>query len=210
MCFGCDDSEKPSAPKSRSQQVLGTGKPAASTKAPMKPPSSASPKKPERKLCDGKLSGPKPFPSDKPIDRAAASGATEVPPAIPVGGGKWTWINFWAAWCVPCKEEMPRLLEWEKRSAKDGVPLRLVFVSTDDDQRQLDEFLKKQPASGVKASYWLKEGEQRQSWLTAAGMGDDPELPAHLLVDPSGKVRCSFEGAVEDSDYAQVVSLLEE
>lgn len=43
-----------------------------------------------------------------------------------------------------------------------GGKLRVVFVSLDDDQRQLDDFLKAQPETGVRATYWLKEGKERE------------------------------------------------
>ena len=127
---------------------------------------------------------------------------------LQVGKGKWTWINFWAAWCVPCKEEIPRLKSWEQKLNQGGTPFRLVFVSLDDDPRQLQHVLKGAPADGLRSTYWLREGEEREDWLKAAGVDPDPELPAHLLVDPQGKIRCVVAGAVEDRDYAELTRLL--
>ncbi len=122
-----------------------------------------------------------------------------------MGGGKWTWVNFWAAWCVPCREEIPRLKAWEQRL---GARLRVEFVSIDDDQRQLEQFLNGQPSGGLRASFWLKEGKEREDWLLAAAVDPDPELPLHLLVDARGKVRCKVQGAVEDADFAAVQALV--
>ena len=45
--------------------------------------------------------------------------------------------------------------------------------------------------------------------LDEVGVGADPELPAHLILDPKGKLRCIVEGAVEDDDYEQVAKLFE-
>ena len=39
-------------------------------------------------------------------------------------------------------------------------------------------------------------------------MKSAPELPEHALVDPSGRVRCFIEGAVEDGDYAEIAALV--
>jgi thiol-disulfide isomerase/thioredoxin len=206
---GCDQTKKdaPTAPRERSQAVAGTGEPAATVTAAQ---SATRPiaKRTSRKLCDGQLSKPgRPLPASA-ISRAAAPGTPEPAGDIPVSGGKWTWINFWAAWCVPCKEEMPRLLGWEKQLPKDGGRMRLVFVTLDDDPRQLKEFLAAQPATGVRSTFWLREGKEREDWFKAIDIEDEPELPAHLLVDPSGKVRCTVLGAVEDRDYEQVVALV--
>jgi hypothetical protein len=103
---------------------------------------------------------------------------------------------------------MPRLLAWEKKLSNGSGRMRVVFVTIDDDPRQLRDFLAAQPAGGVRATYWLREGKQREDWLKAAAMDPDPELPAHLLVDPAGKIRCTISGAVEDRDYEQVAALV--
>jgi thiol-disulfide isomerase/thioredoxin len=201
----CDgkDKEAPLAPKARSQAVAGTATVAVSAA----PSAAALPDRPRRKLCEGQLSKPGRELPAHALSRSAAPGVSEPSAKIPIGGGKWTWINFWAAWCVPCKEEMPRLLGWERQLADQSGRLRVVFITLDDDPRQLQEFLGSQPAGGVRSTYWLREGKQREDWLKAVPMDPDPELPAHLLVDPGGKIRCTISGAVEDRDYEQVVAL---
>jgi thiol-disulfide isomerase/thioredoxin len=210
LLFSCDKEDKQpvAAPKARSQAVLGT---AAATPEPAPPPrpSATLPAAVQRrKLCDGQMQAPgKPLPRSE-IARAAAPSVASPSERIAAGDGSWTWVNFWAAWCVPCKEEIPRLKGWERRLTAQGTRFRLVFVSLDDDTRQLEEFLGGQPAEGLQSTYWLKEGDMRKNWLGALEIESDPELPAHLLVDPRGKVRCVVNGAVEDSDYPQVVALL--
>jgi thiol-disulfide isomerase/thioredoxin len=145
------------------------------------------------------------------MPKAAAShveAAGAVPLDTTLGAAQWTWVNFWAAWCGPCKEEMPRLRQWSERLAKEAAPVRLVFVSLDDDARQLEAFLNAQPADGVRSSLWLPEGPTRSLWLRNLRMDAAPELPEHALVDPAGRVRCFIEGAVEDGDYAAIATLV--
>jgi thiol-disulfide isomerase/thioredoxin len=124
--------------------------------------------------------------------------------AISSVAGQWTWVNFWAAWCAPCKEEIPRLKAWEREVPQNR--LRVAFVSLDDDPRQLQQFL--EGSSEVGQTFWLREGKERDDWMSAAGLGTDPELPFHLLVDPENKVRCRVQGAIEDSDLPDLVRLL--
>ena len=143
-----------------------------------------------------------------PASHAEAPGAPRLDGSLPSAKGQWTWINFWAAWCSPCKEEMPRLLAWKNRLAKAGSPMHLAFVSLDDDERQLSAFLEAQPADGVRATLWLPDGPLRASWLKSLRMSAAPELPEHALIGPDGRVRCFVEGAVEESDYAEIAALV--
>jgi thiol-disulfide isomerase/thioredoxin len=109
-------------------------------------------------------------------------------------------VNFWAAWCAPCKEELPRLRSWEKKLNAEGKSFKLLLFSLDDDARQLEDLMKKEPADGVKSTYWLKDGKEREEWLTAAQVSTDPELPMHLLVDPARSL-CGRRRR-GDGDYA--------
>ncbi len=204
--LGCDGDVKkvPEAQRSRSQAVAAKGAPTEETSAASAVASAPpSPKQP-RELCVGQLAKPGVALPTAALDRAAAPGA-DKPPAEPSVRGGWTWVNLWAAWCVPCKEEIPRLRAWEQ---KLGKRLAVVFVSLDDDERQLMGFLQGQPQGGLKRTYWLREGEGRTKWLKSVELEADPELPAHVLLDPQGKVRCRFMGAVDDSDFPSVAKLV--
>lgn len=50
--------------------------------------------------------------------------------------GKIVVLNFWASWCIPCKEENPALTEvWERYRSADVVLLGIVFQDTKDAAR---------------------------------------------------------------------------
>jgi cytochrome c biogenesis protein CcmG/thiol:disulfide interchange protein DsbE len=50
--------------------------------------------------------------------------------------GKVVVLNFWASWCVPCKEENPALTEvWERYRGTDVVLLGVVFQDSTDAAR---------------------------------------------------------------------------
>jgi thiol-disulfide isomerase/thioredoxin len=207
LCLtGCDEkSNPPPAPKERSQAVEVAS--AVATMPAPPPPSTMPASQPKRQvLCAGQLGQPPKEAPKSPVSRAGKDGS--LPEKMPVGHGAWTWINLWAAWCVPCKEEMPRLRSWQAKLAGERTPLKVLFVSIDDDARQLDTFLAAQPETGTRATYWLRDGKERAAWLKEIGMDGDPELPAHLLVDPNGKVRCKVQGAIEDADYDEVVKIV--
>ena len=210
---GCQQGEKKKPPlvtRERSQaveQAPGAAPPETAAQAAPAIDAGAAPAKPKRQLCDGKLELQRPLPKSA-LGRAAAPGVAEPAAALPVGDGVWTWLNFWAAWCVPCKEEIPRLKSWEQKLNAAGKSFQVVYVSMDDDPRQLQEFLKSQPATGLRSTYWLREGKEREDWLKTAELPPDPGLPIHVLVDGRGRARCVIDGAVEDADYEQLRALI--
>lgn len=197
------------APAQRSQAVQG---PATATvtstggTTPVAASRSAAPK-PRKALCGGALEKDGKAMPKKALGRRSAAGESELPPDLGFAGG-FTWVNFWAAWCVPCKEEIPRLMDFQQRLTAAGKSFKVTFVSLDDDERQLEKFMAEQPKGGLRQTYWLREGHEREEWLIGAGVDPDPDLPAHLLVDSRGKVRCKVRGAIEDADYDGLLALL--
>jgi thiol-disulfide isomerase/thioredoxin len=204
-----DEQQKPiSAPRERSQAVQASvtsspksASPAASAVAGEPAPT----KKPRRALCAGQMQEGRALPK-KSVSQAAVAEQKPLPAALRAEAGSWTWVNFWAAWCAPCKEEIPRLVSWERELSQGGRRFRVAFVSLDDDERQLRQFL--ETSTSLRSTYWLKEGKERDEWMKAATLDSDPELPIHLLVDGRGRVRCKVQGAVEDADLADLTRLV--
>ncbi|WP_394822614.1 TlpA family protein disulfide reductase [Pendulispora albinea] len=207
VASGCDKSDAPSASTrtaGRSEAVVATGNMPTAAPAPAPAPHPAAPSGP-RKICEGETVA-RTLPK-MALARAQVPGVPPLDDKIPTGTGRWTWLNFFAAWCGPCKEEIPRLRTWEKKLAQAGTRVDLVFLSVDDDERQLAKFLEAQPPSGVRAALWIKENV-REGWLGSMKMKNPPELPEHALIDPTGRVRCVIEGALEDTDYAPFAAYL--
>jgi thiol-disulfide isomerase/thioredoxin len=218
LALACDTgSDAP--PKSRVQAVLTD--PANATVEPQPEPQGAAtgqlskaakpgsdaPAKPRAVLCDGQLSGkPAPFKPKSPPVRVSLDSASELAKdPLQRERGHWLWVNFWAAWCVPCKQELPLLFSWQK-ALKDEITFR--FVSMDDDERQLRDFLGRDGQGGLTETYWLPDGGVRRAWLEALDLQSEPELPLQLLIDPKGMLRCRVQGAVEAEDLATLRSIL--
>ncbi|MCU0619992.1 MAG: hypothetical protein MUC69_00650 [Gemmatimonadales bacterium] len=199
---GCDDRRPGTTGLKRNEAVLATGPRAP---APQDAGAGVSPTrqpKGQRTLCAGAPLA-RPLPAGR-LGQAAAPGAPPLGDRI-VASGSWTWISLWAAWCKPCIEEIPRLLRWQTRL---GGALRVRFLSLDDDERQLRRMLEEQPAAGMRASHWLREGAGRDAWLTAVGLKPEPTLPVQILVNPRGEVHCIVEGAVEEGDFDRVAAIV--
>jgi len=210
---GCDDSAgktNGAAPTARSEAVVAANDMPAAAPSGAASVSAASighaAQAAARNLCEAELAQPGhrfPRATFTPI---AAAGADPPAGRIPVAGGRWTWINLFASWCGPCKEEIPRLRGFGQRLAAN---LEVAFVSVDYDERSLKQYLDGQGGSGVRSSFWLQPGKSREAWLASFALKDPPELPVQVLVDPTGKVRCVVGGAVEDGDFARVAAIVQ-
>ncbi len=141
------------------------------------------------------------------LERLSALGGATLPERVGGGSAGWVWVNIWAAWCGPCRAEMPRIREWEVRLRAEGVPVLLAYVSLDDDKRQTQRFLSEQPMNGLRSTYRLEEGAARASWLSQFRIGEAPELPLQLLFN-RGALACVINGEVEESDYAQLKAFM--
>ena len=201
LALGCDEKKGSSA--GRSESVIGSASAAVSASSSSAPVASAS-AGPPRKLC-ADASGrtfPK-QPNVKVIDSAGAITAASIDMK-----GTFTWVNFWAAWCGPCKEELPRLRGWKAKLVGQGIKFELALISLDDDERQLQGELAKQTDPGARKSLWLPDGPLRTAVLGPLKMTSAAALPMHALIDPQGSVRCFVDGAVEDKDFDEVSRLV--
>lgn len=59
--------------------------------------------------------------------------------------GKVVFLDFWAPWCDPCREEFPSLDALYKKYSNDG--LEVIGISIDPSEKLVAEFLQKVPVA---------------------------------------------------------------
>jgi thiol-disulfide isomerase/thioredoxin len=136
--------------------------------------------------------------------RDLPAGAKNVPAEA---GGGWTWVNLWATWCTPSREEMGLLGRWKDALAREGAPFRLELLSADapDGGAALSQAIGRGLPGHVS---WIRGEADFGAYLASLGVGRDAALPIHALVDPKGNLRCVRVGAIHDRDYPIVKALL--
>jgi thiol-disulfide isomerase/thioredoxin len=112
--------------------------------------------------------------------------------------GQWQWLNLWAAWCKPCKEEMPILSDWAR--TRDGKRPHPIYLSLDDDERQLRRYLDEQGGALAGEFLWLDDDDVRAAFFGAVDLPNPPTLPVQLVLDPQGRLRCVRVGSISRAE----------
>jgi cytochrome c biogenesis protein CcmG, thiol:disulfide interchange protein DsbE len=112
--------------------------------------------------------------------------------------GKLVLLNFWASWCGPCLEEMPRFFGWQKDYGARG--LQIIGVSMDDDAASARRLLARRPAP-----YPMVPGDAKLGDTFGGVLG----LPLTYLIDPRGRIVGRYEGNADLGKMeAQIKNLL--
>jgi cytochrome c biogenesis protein CcmG, thiol:disulfide interchange protein DsbE len=95
-------------------------------------------------------------------------------------------LNFWATWCAPCVEELPSLVEMQRRLRAKGVTV--VAVSVDVDDNAYRQFVKAHEVNLLT----VRDPDQKSN-----GLYGTSKFPETYVIDRSGVVRRKFIGAVD-------------
>ena len=131
---------------------------------------------------------------DMPLPRLEGGGSESVADHR----GEWVLVNFWASWCLPCRDEAPELEEFQQRhGAADFTVLGIDTQDLSDDGRAF--------ARKYELSYpQLHDGDGK-----LADEYGTTGVPENFLVDPKGRVRWLTPGPVTEQDLGEVEALMQ-
>ncbi|MBV9987471.1 MAG: AhpC/TSA family protein [Chitinophagaceae bacterium] len=102
------------------------------------------------------------------------------PVALKQFRGGYLLIDFWASWCVPCREENPNLKKAYERLKSRG--LKVLGVSLDSDKKNWIQAIRQDGLQWTHVSD-LKLWDNRVVKLYGV-----KSVPANFLIDPQGKI----------------------
>jgi cytochrome c biogenesis protein CcmG/thiol:disulfide interchange protein DsbE len=111
--------------------------------------------------------------------------------------GRWVLVNFWASWCVPCREEAPALERFQRRHGGPG------FTVVGIDSRDLSG-----DGRAFVRRFGLTYPQLRDGDGDAAGEFGTTGVPENFLLDPAGKVRLLVRGPITEQYLAGEVAPL--
>lgn len=92
--------------------------------------------------------------------------------------GRYVYIDIWATWCAPCREEYPHLQMLEK--AFQGTNISFVSISTDQDEAKWKQTVKDEKMGGIQ----LHTGGDKD-FLNAFRVKG---IPRFILINPEGRI----------------------
>ena len=101
--------------------------------------------------------------------------------------GRWVLVNFWASWCVPCREEAPALEAFQRRHG-DG-DFTVLGIDSRDLSADGRAFVRRFDLSYPQ----LRDGDG----ATAHDFGTTG-VPENFLINPAGKVQLLRRGPVDE------------
>ncbi len=113
--------------------------------------------------------------------------------------GQWVVLNFFQSTCVPCVQEHPELVEFDRQQAQLADGARLVTVVWNDDPAPVREFF---ADNGGGWPIVLDD-----SGTTAFDYGV-AKVPETWVIDPNGRVQVHFISKVTAADLAARVQTL--
>jgi thiol-disulfide isomerase/thioredoxin len=114
--------------------------------------------------------------------------------------GRFVVVNFWATWCVPCKEEMPDLSAIQNDYAPLGVQVIGATADAEKDKAKVLKFVR-----DVKVNFpiWLGlTNPQMESF----GVGK--ALPATVIVNREGKIIWRKVGKIDAAELRKELDKL--
>lgn len=104
--------------------------------------------------------------------------------------GEWVLVNFWASWCLPCRDESPALQRFHERNRHRG--LVVLGIDTQDLSDDALAFVRE-----FDLTYPMLRDPDAESPLSEQSFGATG-LPESYLIDPQGDLALIRRGPVDD------------
>ncbi len=115
--------------------------------------------------------------------------------------GSITVVSFWATWCTPCRDELPRLSQLSTKLADQGIQFVAISIDEPKDRAKVEPFLKK---NNVTLNVWVGGDADM---LGRVGLGEI--VPGTIVLDKDGEPVGRIMGEARDADITGYIEWLQ-
>jgi thiol-disulfide isomerase/thioredoxin len=108
--------------------------------------------------------------------------------------GKVVLVNFWATYCVPCRKEMPALVQLGEKYRAKGFVFLTVSADEPEDVTRAGNFL---AATKVAPPHYVRQAPDDEAFINAIESKWSGALPASFLYGRDGKKLRTFIGEAD-------------
>ena len=135
---------------------------------------------------------------------AAALGLTpineeQLPAAIQEQQGQVVLVNFWATWCIPCREEFPDLVRLYEERRDAGLAVISVSMDEPENKAAAQAFLEEHNAE---FPAYIVDTENLKTLLETMDPAWTGAIPATFIFDRKGKKIYSHIGQLSYQEMA--------
>jgi len=109
-------------------------------------------------------------------------------------------VNFWATWCLPCREELPRFSAMAKDYAASNVPFVLISIDELENLKKVRDFVVQQQLT---LPVWVGANTEILQHFSRKEI-----VPATIILDEHGEVIRTINGQARDEDVKEAVDWL--
>jgi thiol-disulfide isomerase/thioredoxin len=125
-----------------------------------------------------------------PLELAAMDGSKISLAALQ---GQVVFVNFWATWCPPCRDEMPSMVRFGQELARRHPgKFTMLAVSVDDGWEPVKEYFASppfgRPPGGLTVALDVSKASAQAYYCTARGFCPDIKFPETYIVDQKGQL----------------------
>ena len=139
-----------------------------------------------------------------PIELTALDGSKV---SLAAARGQVVFVNFWATWCPPCRDEMPSMVSLgQDLASRYPGQFKMIAVTVDEDLDTVRSYFTSPPFSGppgtLAIAHDADQSVTRSYYLQARGFAPDIKFPETYIVDKAGRLVAYVVGPRDWSDPA--------